>query len=157
MMGCAQNNEQPKADTKEQAKQIVPHQTSLTGSLVKNSENTPDQFMQMLVNERQGFKDERNENGNRLEQIISTNDGSLVVVAIWENINQEWRCLGIAINQSKNIQENATRVFMRLPDRLEDSISVKNAFVKLTPYTRLSNGAGLTINHTTERTQYEIY
>lgn len=155
--GCSQNNEQPKTDINTQAEQVVPHKTSLTGSLVKDSENTPDQFFKMTVNDRHQFKNEQNQVNGHLEQIISNPDQSLIIVAIWENLGEKWRCMGITISTSNQITADTSQVLLRLPFRLIDSSTISNAFRNNTAYTQLNNGAGLTIEQKENRINYLLY
>lgn len=157
MSGCNQNNEQPKTDIKIQAEKVTPHQTNLNGSLVKDSENTPDQFFKMTVNDRHQFKDERNQVDGHLEQVISNPDQSLIIVAIWENLGEKWRCMGITISQSNQITADTSQVLLRLPFRLIDSSTISDAFRNNTTYTQLNNGAGLTIDQKENRTEYLLY
>lgn len=158
VIGCTHNNETPKADTQNsQVEQVIPHKTSLTGSLVTDSENTPDQFFKMTINDRPQFTDKRNQVNGHLEQVISNPDQSFIIVAIWENINEKWRCMGIIISQNKQITPDEIQVLLRIPYRLTDSSTIRNAFHNNITYTRLSNGAGLSIKQDQERTTYEIY
>lgn len=157
LSGCTQNNQQPKVEQEKQLEQIIPHQTSLTGSLVTDFENTPDQFFKMAINDRSQFTDKRTEKNGKLEQVISNPDQSLIIVAIWENFNKSWRCLGMTISQSDQITSDTTQVFLRLPYRLNDSSGVRNAIQNNTAYTKLANGAGLTIEQKENRINYLIY
>ena len=154
LTGCTQNNETLKNDQNEP---ITPHQTILNDSLVIDSENTPDQFFKMTVNDRPQFKEEKNQSNGRLEQIISNIDQSLIIVAIWESIGDKWKCVGITISKSDHLNRDDFQVFMRLPYRLVDSTTIRYAIQHSPTFTQLNNGAGFTIEQKENRIEYLLY
>lgn len=154
LVGCTQNHETLKTD---QGEPVTPHQTTLKDSLVIDSENTPEQFFKMTVNDRPQFKEEKNQSNGRLEQIISNIDQSLIIVAIWENLGGKWKCIGISISKSDHINRDDFQVFMRLPYRLIDATTIRYAIQHALTYTQLKNGAGLTIEQKENRIEYLLY
>lgn len=157
MAGCSKNDEPLEVKNNVQFQQITPHQTTLNSSLIIDSENTPDQFFKMTVNDRPQFKEERNVSNGRLEQVISNADQSLTIVAIWENLGDKWICKGIIISKSNQITREDLQVFLRLPFRLQDSSQVRDAILHNSPYTHLNSGAGFTIEQNENRIEYSLY
>lgn len=153
LSACKKNES---TDIKVNESSVEAHTTSLVGSLVIPTVNSPELFAKEVINDRPNFKYEIQTNGNESDLFI-TNDNGFSAVIFWVNSNQEWASKGVAISLPIPIQPDNLQVLRRLVLRLNDADTIEKAINNNINFQTLNNGAGITTKHIEDRVQYEIY
>lgn len=155
LIGCSKSEENASSEI---PSELVAHQSTLTGSLVQNENvKSPDDFAKQVINDRPNFKSETKNQGQEIDQFISSDKGEFTVVAFWENSDKDLVCKGLVINVLQPVSPDNLQVLKRLVYRLNDSNSIEQAILNNSSFTKLSNGAGITIKKLPDSIQYEIY
>lgn len=118
------------------------------GTLMDKWANTPNAFYEELVNGRSQFTDKQELiEANKIRQIITNTDGTLLAENIWHKNNENWRCSSATLSYSSAIDMDSIQVVFRWPYRFEDGDAISKSMSAATKML-LPSGATLeTIKH----------